>query len=73
MNWLRLWSLTFGNEGGFSSPSVPKPQPPPPPPTPTDKAPEEQGAKTRERARRAQGRASTLLAGDTLGAGGTLG
>ena len=57
----------------FGSPSIPKPPPPPPPPAPDDKPIQEAKAKERRRSANRSGRASTLLAGDTLGAQGTLG
>ena len=57
----------------FGSPSIPKPPPPPPPPGPDEKVVQEAKAKERARAGKRTGRASTLLAGDTLGAQGTLG
>ena len=73
MTLREMWRLTFGNEGGFGSPSIPKPPPPPPPPGPDEKVVQEAKAKERARAGKRTGRASTLLAGDTLGAQGTLG
>ena len=58
----------------FGSPSVPKPPPPPPPPpTPEDPSIKEAGIREKDKLRKRRGRASTLLSGDTLGAGGTLG
>ena len=53
---------------------MPKPPPPPPPPpTPEDPSIKEAGIKEKDKLRKRRGRASTLLSGDTLGAGGTLG
>lgn len=58
----------------FGSPKVPKPPPPPPPPpTPEDPSIKAEGIREKDRLRKRRGRAPTLLAGDTLGAGGTLG
>lgn len=58
----------------FGMPDIPKPATPPPAPKPTSKPVQEEVARERLRLRRRQGRASTLLAGDTLGLGsGTLG
>lgn len=57
----------------FSSPNIPKPPPPPPPPAPDGKAIQEAESKERGRLARRKGRGSTLLSGDTLGSGGTLG
>lgn len=58
----------------FGAPKTPKPPPPPPPPpTPEDPSLKDEAFKEKDRLRKRRGRASTILAGDTLGAGGTLG
>ncbi len=49
--------------GFFSAPSPPPPPPPPPPPTRDDSAVEEARRKQLEAARKARGRASTILTG----------
>jgi len=58
----------------FGSPKIPKPPPPSPAaPTPEDPSIKEAALKEKDALRKRRGRASTILAGDTLGAGGTLG
>lgn len=57
----------------FGSPNIPKPAPPPSTTQIEDKSVQDEANKQRGRLRRQRGRASTLLAGDTLGATSTLG
>lgn len=54
----------------FSPPSPPPPPPPPPAPTADDSSVKAAAAAERERARKARGRASTILTEDGQGAPG---
>lgn len=54
----------------FSAPSPPTPAPPPPPPAADDASVKAAAAAERDRARKARGRASTILTEDGTGAPG---